>query len=162
MFKGVPPAEVRQKIDSAGTPLARYILGEYMLAEHDNYRGYLISRHEYERILRKDPVMGTFIHPFVTAGEIRRYRLPSYSWYIVRIPPGTTRSLAGDAPDLGEWFRHHHHTLVTILARNRENRQRLTRTSGAGGNGPGPAPRRSWKRQSCSPGPPGSQEAPNG
>jgi hypothetical protein len=119
MFKGVPPSEVRQKIDSAGTPLARYILGEYLLSEYDHNGGYLISRHEYENILRKDPVMGTFIHPLVTAAEIRRYRLPLYSRYIVRIPPGTTRTLAGNARDLSEWFRRHHHTLSTILTRNR-------------------------------------------
>ena len=115
MFKGLPPAEVRRKIDSAGTPLARYILGEYVLAENDNSRGYVISRPEYELILRKDPVVGAFISPFITPGEIRRYSPPRYSEYIVRIPHGTTRALAGDVPDLHKWFRHHHHTVAAVL-----------------------------------------------
>ncbi len=118
MFNGVPPAEIRKKIDSAGTPLARYILGEYMLGETGNTAGFVISRHEYESILRKDPVAGTFIRPFIPPGVIRRYSPPGYSWYIVRIPPGTTRSLAGDVPDLGEWFYNHHHTLAVILWKN--------------------------------------------
>ena len=115
MFKGVPPAEVRKKIDSAGTPLARYILDEYMLEEMDNNLSFVISRQEYEIILRKDPAIGTFIHPFVTPGEVRRYCPQRYSRYIVQIPPGTTRALAGDVPDIREWFFNHHQTLAAIL-----------------------------------------------
>ncbi len=118
MFKGVPPAEVRKKIESAGTPLARYILGEYILGETGNTPGDVISRHEYEKVLRKDPDIGTFIHPFIPPGEIQRYSPSGYLWYIVRIPPGTTRALAGDVPDLWEWFYNHHHTLAVILWKN--------------------------------------------
>jgi hypothetical protein len=139
MLKGVPPAEVRKKIDSAGTPLARYILGEYLPGEQDNSRGYLISRQEYTHILRKDPVMGTFIHPYITPGEVRRYIPPDYSWYIVRIPAGTTRALAGDAPDLSLWFRHHHHTLYVTLMKNRSKRPKTDPADGCWWEWPGPA-----------------------
>ncbi|MEI7433194.1 MAG: hypothetical protein WCJ93_02955 [Methanomicrobiales archaeon] len=139
MFKGVPPAEVRKKIDSAGTPLARYILGEYMLGEQDNTRGFIISRQEYDTILRKDPVMGTFIHPYSTPGEVRRYSPPVYSWYIVRIPPGTTRALAGDVPDLREWFRHHHHTLSVTLTKHRPKTAKTRPGDGCWWEWPGPA-----------------------
>ena len=118
MFKGVSPTEVRKKIDSAGTPLARYILGEYLPGEKGINQWYVISRQEYEKILRKDPVVGTFIHPLITPGEVRRYSPPGYSWYVVRISPGTTRALAGGVPDLWEWFRHHHHTMAVILMKN--------------------------------------------
>ena len=118
MLNGVAPAEIRKKIDSAGTPLARYILGEYMLGETGSTPGFVISRHEYENVLRKDPVAGTFIHPFILPGEIRRYSPPGYSRYIVRIPPGTTRALAGRVPDLREWLYNHHHTLAVILWKN--------------------------------------------
>ena len=118
MFKGVPPAQVRKKIDSTGTPLTRYILGEYMLVENDNNRDFVISRQEYEKVLRKDPVIGTFIHPFISPGEVRRYCPRGYSKYIVQIPPGTTRAMAGDVPDLREWFYNHHHTLAIILRKH--------------------------------------------
>ncbi len=118
MFKGPSPAEVRKKIDTAGTPLGRYILGEYMLGEDDGNQGFVISRQEYEIILRKDQVMGNFIHPFITPGEVRRYCPPGYSRYIVRIPRGTTCALAGDVLDIEEWFCNHHHTIAGILAKN--------------------------------------------
>jgi hypothetical protein len=139
MFKGVPPAEVRKKIDSAGTPLARYILGEYLPGEQDNSRGYLISRQEYTSIVRKDPVMGTFIHPYITPGEVRRYIPPAYPWYIVRIPAGTTRALAGDAADLSPWFRHHHHTLYVTLTKNRSKLSKTDLADGCWWEWPGPA-----------------------
>lgn len=138
IFKGVPPAEVRKKIDSAGTPLARYILGEYLLIENDNNREHLISTQEYDNILRKDPVMGTFIHPFIAPGEIRRYSQRGYSCYIVRIPPGTTRALAGDVPDLREWFRHHHHTLSVTLVKNRSKLHHANPDDGCWWEFPGP------------------------
>jgi|GEM_PF-3988439 len=139
MFKGVPPAEVRKKIDSAGTPLARYILGEYMLGETGNNPGYVISRHEYENVLRKDPVAGTFIHPFIPPGEIRRYSPSGYLWYIVRIPPGMTRGLAGDVPDLREWFYNHHHTLAVILWKNHSKLRKTSPDDGCWWEWQGPA-----------------------
>jgi hypothetical protein len=120
MFRGLPPAQVRKKIDSAGTPLSRYILGEYLLTEKGDNSDFVISRKEYERILRKDPLMGIFLFPFVTSGDIRRYQPDSYSRYIVRIPPGTTLTLAGDDPDLREWFINHHHTLAVILMKHHQ------------------------------------------
>ena len=139
MFKGVPPAQVRKKIDSTGTPLTRYILGEYMLVENDNNRDFVISRQEYEKVLRKDPVIGTFIHPFISPGEVRRYCPRGYSKYIVQIPPGTTGAMAGDVPDLMEWFCNHHHTLAVIL---RKHHQELLQTGMEGvcwWEWPGPA-----------------------
>jgi len=117
-FKGVPPAELRKKIDSVGTPLARYILGEYILAEKEYNPLSVISRHDYEKILRKDPVVGTFVSPYILPDEIRRYNSPRFSRYIVRIPPGTTRALSGNVPDPQEWFRLHHHSLAVILMNN--------------------------------------------
>lgn len=115
MFKGSSPAEIREKIDSAGTPLARYILGDYMLSENEYLQKFVISRQEYKDIQRKDPVMGTFIHPYVTPGEVRRYCPPGYLWYIVRIPPGTTCTMAGAVHCIQEWFCDHHQTVAAIL-----------------------------------------------
>jgi hypothetical protein len=139
MLRGLPPAEVRKKIDSAGTPLARYILGEYLLAEKDEYPGFVISRKEYEIIVRKDPVMGTFIFPFVTTGEIRRYHPGGYSRYIVRIPPGTTNALAGEVPDLREWFFNHHHTLAVILMKHHQGQVQTGPDDACWWEWPGPA-----------------------
>ena len=139
IFRGVPPSEVRKKIDSAGTPLARYILGEYVLTERDNTRGFVISRKEYEHILRKDPVIGSFIYPFITAREVRRYIPDRYSRYIVRIPPGTTRELAGDVPDLQEWFLNHHHTLAVTLMKQNPGQMQTGTGSSCWWEWPGPA-----------------------
>jgi hypothetical protein len=141
-FKGVPPAEIRKKIDSAGTPLARYTLGEYMLAEHDSTFMPVISRHEYSIILRKDPVIGSFIHPCIIPTDIRKYFSPGYSSYIVRIPPGTTRALAGDAPDLREWFYRYHHTIAAILKKSESMLQRGVTEHGCWWEWAGPAPPR--------------------
>lgn len=138
MFNGVPPAEVRKKIDSAGTPLARYILGEYRLLEKDDNPEHVINRQEYDNILRKDPVMGTFIHPFITPGQVRRYNIRGYVSYIVRIPPGTTRAMAGEVSDLHEWFRHHHHTLSFTLTKNRSKLPRANPDDGCWWEWPGP------------------------
>ncbi|MEI6294213.1 MAG: hypothetical protein WCP36_11055, partial [Methanomicrobiales archaeon] len=139
IFRGVPPSDVRKKIGLAGTPLARYILGEYMLQESDNTRGFVISRKEYEAILRKDPVIGSFIYPFITAREVRRYVPERYLRYIVRIPPGTTRELAGDVPDLREWFLNHHHTLAATLMKQNPGQMQTGTGSSCWWEWPGPA-----------------------
>jgi hypothetical protein len=115
VFSGVPPGIVRKKIDSAGVPLARYVLGDFSITEEEIPGAYIISRKEYETVIRKDPVAGAWLRPLVSSAGIRRYNPLRYSAYIVRIPAGMTRKLAGPVPDLWEWFHDHHHTLAGML-----------------------------------------------
>ena len=73
MLFDINPVRLRNLIRSRGSPLSQVLLGEYFRPGPKVPGGLLISRERAVRVLKKDPVMRSFLLPFVCSGEISPY-----------------------------------------------------------------------------------------
>lgn len=78
------------KIRLAGTPLGEYVMGEICRGIRiEPGSPFLISAEMRERLVAEDPESATLIRPFLSCKELRRYRLPPVSRYLIVVPHGT-------------------------------------------------------------------------
>ena len=104
-FRDTRGQEILEKVRSAGTPLEEVVMGRI---EHGIITGYdkafVIDACKRKELIEGSPKSKSLIRPFIPAGEIVRYGIPSHKRSIIFIPQGWTAALAGNKAGW-RWFR---------------------------------------------------------
>jgi hypothetical protein len=77
----------------------------------------VIGREDAGLVVKKDPMVRSFLLPFVRDKDIVPYGPVRTEQYLIVIPKGTTKILAGKHRDPAAWFSRHHTTFFSILSK---------------------------------------------
>ena len=115
MLFEVNPSKILDKIKHRGSPLLQALLGEYFLADGPDTGRLIIGREAAARVQKKDPIVRSFLLPYVCPDEITPYTPVEPCRYVVIVTEGTTKKLAGGNHDTVSWFSHHHTTFFNLI-----------------------------------------------
>jgi len=104
-FRDTRVQEILEKVRNAGTLLEEVVMGRIHHGIITGYdKAFVIDTSQRKELIEGSPKSKSLIRPFIPAGEIVRYGIPSPSHFIIFIPQGWTSALAGG--DAGwRWFR---------------------------------------------------------
>ena len=111
----VSPLKLRNLIRDHGSPLSQALLGELFRSDTKYPSQMVINRETASRLLKKDPIVRSFLLPFIREEDILPYNSVRTGQYIVVIPEGTAKKLAGKEDDPASWFSLHHATFFNLL-----------------------------------------------
>jgi hypothetical protein len=104
-FRDTRVQEILEKVRNAGTLLEEVVMGRIHHGIITGYdRAFVIDTRQRKELIEGSPKSKSLIRPFISAGEIVRYGIPSYTRSIIFIPQGWTAALAGNKAGW-RWFR---------------------------------------------------------
>jgi SAM-dependent methyltransferase len=119
-FRDTRVKDILEKVCKAGTPLEEVVMGRI---QHGIVTGYdeafVIDTRQRKELTEGSPKSKSLIRPFIPAGEIVRYGIPSHTRSMIFIPQGWTAANAGDKAGW-RWFRKKFPAVARHLMRNAE------------------------------------------
>ena len=104
-FRDTRVQEILEKVRNAGTPLEEVVMGRIQHGIITGYdKAFVIDACKRKELIEGSPKSKSLIRPFIPAGEIVRYGIPSHTRSIIFIPQGWTAALAGNKAGW-RWFR---------------------------------------------------------
>jgi len=104
-FRDTRVQEILEKVRNAGTLLEEVVMGRIHHGIITGYdKAFVIDTRQRKELTEGSPKSKSLIRPFIPAGEIVRYGIPSYTRSIIFIPQGWTAALAGNKAGW-RWFR---------------------------------------------------------
>ena len=105
IFRDTRVKEILEKVRNAGTLLEEVVMGRIHHGIITGYdKAFVIDTHLRKELIEGSSKSKSLIRPFIPAGEIVRYGIPSLARSIIFIPQGWTVALAGDKAGW-RWFR---------------------------------------------------------
>jgi hypothetical protein len=104
-FRDTRGQEILEKVRNAGTPLEEVVMGRIQHGIITGYdKAFVVDACRKKELIEGSPKCKSLIRPFISAGEIVRYGIPSGERSIIFIPQGWTVALAGNKAGW-RWFR---------------------------------------------------------
>jgi SAM-dependent methyltransferase len=104
-FRDTRVQEILEKVRNAGTLLEEVVMGRIHHGIITGYdKAFVIDTRQRKELIEGSPKSKSLIRPFIPAGEIVRYGIPSLARSIIFIPQGWTAALAGNKAGW-RWFR---------------------------------------------------------
>jgi len=104
-FRDTRVQDIMEKVRNAGTLLEEVVMGRIHHGIITGYdKAFVIDTRKRKELIEGSPKSISLIRPFIPAGEIVRYGIPSLTRSIIFIPQGWTAALAGDKAGW-RWFR---------------------------------------------------------
>jgi SAM-dependent methyltransferase len=104
-FRDTRVQDIIEKVLNAGTLLEEVVMGRIHHGIITGYdKAFVIDTRQRKELIEASPKSKSLIRPFIPAGEIVRYGIPSHKRSIIFIPQGWTAALAGNKAGW-RWFR---------------------------------------------------------
>ena len=104
-FRDTRVQDILEKVRNAGTLLEEVVMGRIHHGIITGYdKAFVIDTNQRKALIEASPKSKSLIRPFIPAGEIVRYGIPSLARSIIFIPQGWTDVHAGDQAGW-RWFR---------------------------------------------------------